>query len=139
MRHRKKGYRLGRSSSHRLALRRNLINALFEHERITTTETKARAIRGEAERVITLAKRGLRRADMENGFVADAEHDARIKVHHAWSLVNSRINNKEMTHKVFDELAPRYMDRKGGYTRMLKLGPRHGDRAPMVLLELVEE
>lgn len=126
MRHRVHGYRLSRNTSQRKLLRRNLINDLFEHERIRTTEAKARAIRGEAERVITLAKRGLK------------SDDAARQVH-ARRMVMRRLANKDMARKVFDEIAPRYEERPGGYTRMLKLGERQGDAARMVMLELVEE
>ena len=125
MRHRMAGYKLGRSSAHRTALRRNLITDLFRHERIRTTHTKADAIRGAAERLITLAKHG------------NAAGEA--KAVHARRLANARLNDPEVVKKLFDDIAPRYTDRPGGYTRMLKLGPRLGDAAAMVILELVEE
>ena len=109
----------------------NLTLALFEHERITTTQAKAQFVRSYAEKLITTAKRGLARAE-EKGDEAPAVHARR--------LVASRLNNnREMVSRVFDELAPRYEDRPGGYTRILKLGPRKGDSAEMVLLELVDE
>lgn len=117
MRHRKAGRKLGRSSGHRRALYRNLITELFRHERIKTTEAKAKAIRGKAEKLITLGKRG----DL-----------------HARRLAATRLNDPTIVAKLFDDLAFRYEDRPGGYTRILKLGRRQGDRAPMVLLELVE-
>lgn len=117
MRHRKAGRKLGRSSGHRRALYRNLITELFRHERIRTTEAKAEAIRGKAEKLITLGKRG----DL-----------------HARRLAAARLNDPAIVTKLFDELAPRYADRAGGYTRIYKLGPRQGDGASMVLLELVE-
>jgi large subunit ribosomal protein L17 len=130
MRHRVKGKRLGRDSGHRKALRLNLTRALFEHERITTTHTKAQFVRGHAEKLITLAKRGLAQAEEEG-------NDQRAV--HARRIVASRLNNdRQLVSKVFDELAPRYEDRPGGYTRILKLGPRKGDNAEMVLLELVD-
>lgn len=125
MRHRVYGRTLGRPSDQRKALRRNLMTELFEHERIRTTEAKARSVRSEAERLITLAKRGLR------------EGNARQV--HARRLAAARLNGPEAVRKLFDEIAPRYAERKGGYTRLLKLGPRLGDAAPMALLELVEE
>jgi large subunit ribosomal protein L17 len=125
MRHRIAGYRLGRSSAHRTALRRNLITDLFRHERIRTTRTKADAIRGAAERLITLAKHG------------NAAGEA--KAVHARRLANARLNDPVVVRKLFDDIAPRYTERPGGYTRMLKLGPRLGDAAAMVILELVEE
>lgn len=126
MRHRTFGLRLSRSGGHRRALRRNLINELFRHERIRTTDAKARAIRGEAERIISIAKRGLRK----EGVAAQV---------HARRTVLRRLNNKGVATKVFDEIAPRFDNRPGGYTRMLKIGARSGDAARMVLLELVED
>lgn len=117
MRHRKAGRKLGRSSGQRRALYRNLITELFRHERIRTTEAKAEAIRGQAEKLITLGKRG----DL-----------------HARRLAAARLNDPTIVKKLFDELAPRYEDRAGGYTRIYKLGQRQGDGASMVLLELVE-
>jgi len=129
MRHRVAGKRLGRSSAHRKALRRNLVIALFQNERIRTTRAKAEAIRGQAEKLITRAKRAL---DVEEADPAAGVHARRIAA--------SRLNNdRRIVQKLFDEIAPRYVDRPGGYTRMLKLGMRKGDAAEMVLLELVEE
>ena len=137
MRHRVAGKRLNRSSSHRKALRRNLVTALIQHERIETTEAKARAVRGQAEKLITLAKRGL---------VAAQEDPSRGV--HARRVAAGRLNRwvteadgaqVDILGKLFDDIAPRYMDRPGGYTRTYKLGPRRGDAASMVLLELVEE
>lgn len=125
MRHKVAGYRLGRSTGHRTALRKNLTKQLFEHERIRTTRAKADAIRGQAERLITLAKRG------------NAAGDA--KMVHARRLAAARLGDAKIVQKLFDDIAPRYEKRPGGYTRMLKLGPRKGDAAEMVLLELVEE
>lgn len=126
MRHRIFGRRLNRSGGHRLALRRNLMNELVRHERIRTTEAKARAIRGEIERIITIAKRGLRNEGA----------DAQV---HARRTVMRRLNNKGIVAKVFEEIAPRFENRPGGYTRILKLGVRSGDAARVVLLELVED
>jgi len=125
MRHKVKGKRLNRRHGPRNALRRLLVKQLFENERIRTTEAKARAIRGQAEKLITLAKRGNL-----------TEDDSRIV--HARRLAASRLEDAEIVKKLFDDIAPRYADRPGGYTRMLKLGQRYGDRADMVLLELVE-
>ena len=123
MRHRIAGRILGRDSGHRKALFRNLVKQLYEHERITTTEAKARAIRSDAERLITKAKRGLA--------------DSGYRVHAQRQLV-SYLNDKTLAKKVFDEIAPRYGQRNGGYTRMVKIGKRHGDAADMVILELVD-
>jgi len=111
------GRHLKRNSGTRRTLFRNLINELIRHERIQTTEAKARAIKGDAEKIITLAKRG----DL-----------------HSRRLALRTINDPDLVKKLFDEVAPRYVDRPGGYTRMIKLGPRQGDAAPMVLLELVK-
>jgi len=125
MRHRVAGRKLGRSKDGRIALRRNLVKQLFEHERIETTRTKAEAIRGQAERLITMAKRG------------NAAGEA--KMVHARRLAAARLADAESVKKLFDDIAPRFKDRPGGYTRMMKLGPRFGDAAEMVLLELVED
>jgi large subunit ribosomal protein L17 len=124
MRHGVAGYRLSRSKDERKMLRRILIKQLFEHERITTTRAKAMAVRGQAERLITLAKRGNEAGDA--GMV------------HARRLAAARLANPEAVRKLFDDIAPRFADRPGGYTRIIKLGPRHGDSAEMVILELVE-
>ncbi len=126
MRHQVAGFKLGRSKDQRLALRRNLIRQLFEHEKIETTKTKALAIRSEAEKLITVAKNSQPGSDMD-------------KVN-ARRLVASRLGNAAGTvQKLFDEIAPRYEKRNGGYTRISKLGPRLGDAAEMVIIELVEE
>jgi large subunit ribosomal protein L17 len=130
MRHRVKGKKLGRSTGHRKALRMNLALALLEHERIKTTQAKAQFVRGHVEKLITVAKRGLAKAE-ETGNEAVAVHARRIAA--------SRLNNdRVVVQKLFDDLAPRYVDRPGGYTRIYKLGPRKGDNAEMVLLELVD-
>ncbi len=125
MRHQVAGYKLGRTKSARIALRRNLIKQLFEHEHITTTRAKAEAIRGEAERLISVAKRS-----------KDSSEAGKV---HARRLVSARLGGNQVTKKLFDDIAPRFTERPGGYTRMLKLGMRKGDAAEMVRLELVEE
>ena len=125
MRHQVSGYKLGRSKSARIALRRNLMTQLFTHERIRTTRAKAAAIRGEAERLITIARNS-----------ADGTDAQKV---HARRLVASRLGNNKIIKQLFDEIAPRFANRPGGYTRVIKLGPRAGDSAEMVLLELVEE
>lgn len=126
MRHRVAGRHLNRSSSHRRALFRNLMTELFRHERIKTTEAKARAIRSEAEHLITIAKRGVVKRQAEQYDVHERRLLARV------------LTDPEVVRKLCDDIAPRFVDRPGGYTRMLKLGPRLGDNAPMVVLELVE-
>lgn len=126
MRHRVKGKKLGRDTGHRKALKQNLALALLEHERIQTTQAKAQFVRGDIERLITIAKRGL-------------AHDDPNRAVHARRVIASRLNNnRDLVGKVFDTLAPRYQDRAGGYTRIYKLGPRKGDNAEMVVLELVD-
>jgi len=117
MRHQVAGRKLSRSTSHRRALYRNLVTDLLKHEKIITTEAKAKEVRGLAEKMITLGKTG--------------------GLHPYRQALSFIIDNKVAT-KVFTELAPRYTSRAGGYTRIVKLGPRLGDGAPMVQLELVE-
>jgi large subunit ribosomal protein L17 len=125
MRHQIAGYRLGRSTGARVALRRNLIKQFFTHERITTTRAKAAAIRGDAERLITIARNSAQGSDVEKL--------------NARRLVISKLGDNKILNRLFNEIAPRYANRPGGYTRVMKLGPRMGDSAEMVILELVEE
>jgi len=117
MRHRVAGRHLKRDTSARRALFRSLITEFLRHERIETTEAKARAIRGDAEKMITLAKR----CDV-----------------HARRLAAQTIIDAKVTKKLFETLGPRYKERKGGYTRLYKVGPRQGDAAPVVIMELVD-
>jgi large subunit ribosomal protein L17 len=117
MRHRVVGRRLGRSSGHRRALFRSLVTDLLGYEKITTTEAKAKEVRGLADKMITLGKKG----DL-----------------HARRRALSFVLDEKTVDKVFSDLAPRYAERSGGYTRIVKLGPRLGDGASMVRLELVE-
>lgn len=127
MRHRVAGKKLGRDMDHRKALRRNLMVALFTHGEIITTDAKAQAIRAEAERLITKAKRALAQDNQAAGV-------------HARRIVLARLgNNREAMLKVFNDLAPRFKDRPGGYTRRFKLEPRKGDAAAMVMLQLLTE
>jgi len=116
MRHRKAGRRLGRNSSHRLAMIRNMVTSLFEHERIVTTTPKAKEARKVADKMMTLAKRG----DL-----------------HARRQALSFMQNDSVVAKLFDVLKNDYMDRNGGYTRIIRTGNRLGDAAPMAILELV--
>jgi large subunit ribosomal protein L17 len=125
MRHKIAGKKLGRGKDEGAALRRIMVAQLFDHERIQTTRAKAEAIRGQAERLITLAKRG------------NQAGEARMV--HARRLAAARLSNPLAVKKLFDDIAPRFTDRPGGYTRMIKIGKRQGDAAEMVLLELVEE
>jgi large subunit ribosomal protein L17 len=117
MRHRIAGRSLSRDKDHRRSLFRNLITELLRHERIETTEAKAKAVRADAEKMITLGKRG---------------------TVYARRLAAETITDPDVTKKLFETLGPRYKERKGGYTRVYKLGPRHGDAAPIVIMELVE-
>jgi large subunit ribosomal protein L17 len=117
MRHRRAGKKLGRDSAHRNALYSNLAGALIEHGRIKTTEAKAKAVKPFAEQMITLGKRG----DL-----------------HARRLALAELRSQFVVHQLFSEVAPRFADRPGGYTRIVKLGPRLGDAAEMVYLELVD-
>lgn len=125
MRHKVAGYKLGRSKDQRSGLRRTMIKQFFTHERMKTTRAKALAIRGEAEKMITLAR------NSANGSEIDKVNARR--------LAAARIGDPEVVRKLFDDIAPRFANRNGGYTRIFKLGPRQGDAAEMVLLELVEE
>ena len=117
MRHRRAGKKLGRASAHRKALYSNLAGALIEHGRIKTTEAKAKAVKPFAEQMITLGKRG----DL-----------------HARRLALAELRSQDVVHQLFADVAPRFADRPGGYTRIVKLGPRSGDAADMVYLELVD-
>ncbi|MFC1523684.1 50S ribosomal protein L17 [Thermodesulfobacteriota bacterium] len=116
MRHRKAGKRLSRNSSHRQAMIRNMVTSFFEHERIVTTTVKAKEVRKVIDRMMTLAKRG----DL-----------------HARRQALSVMRDKKIVAKLFDELKNDYMDRNGGYTRIIRTGTRRGDAAPMAILELV--
>jgi large subunit ribosomal protein L17 len=118
MRHQKTRHKLSRSASHRKALLRNLCKEVIDHERIKTTEAKAKAVKPEIEKLITLAKRG--------------------DLHARRQALSTLGQDKFAVHKLFVEIAPRYAGREGGYTRIVKLGPRLGDAAEMVYLELVD-
>jgi large subunit ribosomal protein L17 len=117
MRHRRNRHQLSRSASHRKLLLRNLCKELIDHERIRTTEAKAKAVKPEVEKLITLGKRG--------------------DLHARRRALSALGQDKFAVYKLFEEVAPRYADRPGGYTRILKLGPRRSDASDMVYLELV--
>ena len=117
MRHQKDRNKLSRSASHRKALFMNLSREVIDHERIQTTEAKAKAVKPELERLITLAKRG--------------------DLHARRQALSALGQDKFVVYKLFEEIAPRYAERQGGYTRILKLGPRRSDSTEMVYLELV--
>lgn len=118
MRHNKSGRRLGRTTSHRVAMFRNMVTSFLNHERITTTDAKAKELRSIAEKMITLGKKG----DL-----------------HAMRQAASYIREKSVVTKLFTTIAPRYAERPGGYTRIIKLGLRPGDNASLSMIELVEE
>ena len=141
MRHRVHGRRLSRDSAHRRALRRNLISDLFTHEQILTTEAKARMLRPAAERVITVAKKGLSKSADEPSALLHARRTAarRIARFHTHEDEDGYRVEIDVLQKLFDDLAPRYADRPGGYTRIVKVGKRPGDNADMAVLMLVEE
>jgi large subunit ribosomal protein L17 len=117
MRHQKTRHKLSRSTAHRKALLANLCKEVIEHERIRTSETKAKAVKPELEKLITLAKRG--------------------DLHARRQALSALGQDKFMVYEPFEEIAPRYSERPGGYTRILKLGPRRSDATEMVFLELV--
>ncbi|MFI4978047.1 MAG: 50S ribosomal protein L17 [Solirubrobacterales bacterium] len=117
MRHQKTRNKLSRDSAHRKSLLMNLSKEIIEHERIKTTEAKAKAVKPEVEKLITLAKRG--------------------DLHARRQALSTLAQDKFTVHKLFEEVAPRYADRPGGYTRILKLGPRRSDATEMVFIELV--
>ena len=117
MRHRRAGKKLGRDSAHRRALYANLASALIEHGRIETTEAKAKAVKPIAEQMITLGRRG----DV-----------------HARRQALAYLRSQDVVHKLFSDVGPRFSDRAGGYSRIVKLGPRQGDAAEMAYLELVD-
>ena len=117
MRHQRNRYQLSRSASHRKSLLMNLSKEVIEHERIQTTETKAKAVKPELEKLITLAKRG--------------------DLHARRQALSALGQDTTIVHLLFEVVAPRYADRSGGYTRILKLGPRRSDATEMVFIELV--
>ncbi len=124
MKHGVAGRKLSRDSAQRSALLRGLVTELFRHERISTTEAKAKFMRGEAEHLITVAKKGI------------AEGGNNVHAHRQAAKV---ITDPDVTYRLFHEIAPRFAERPGGYTRIIKIGPRVGDGADMVVIELVEK
>ncbi|WP_420641963.1 50S ribosomal protein L17 [Candidatus Leptofilum sp.] len=139
MRHRVSGRRLGRDSAHRKALRRNMIAELLVHEQILTTEAKARMLRPAAEKIITLAKRGLAKDDPAQAVHARRLAAARIARFRLGEDEDGNVGEIDVVRKLFDDIAPRYADRPGGYTRMVKIGKRSGDNADMAMIMLVDE
>ncbi len=141
MRHRVHGRRLNRSSAHRKALRKNLVADLLCYEQILTTEAKARTIRPAAEKMITLAKRGLVKGEADPAASVYARRLAASRLPKTRTFTDEEgvTESVDVVGKLFDELAPRYQDRAGGYTRMVKIGKRPGDNADMAILMLVDE
>jgi large subunit ribosomal protein L17 len=126
---------------HRNALRRNLIADLLAYEKITTTEAKARTIRPEAERMITMAKRGLAKSGENPAYTLHTRRlvAARLPQMRTIEAEDGTFEEVDVVRKLFDEVAPRYADRPGGYTRMVKIGRRPGDNADMAVLMLIED
>ena len=141
MRHKVHGRKLGRDTAHRNAMRRNLIADLLCFEQITTTEAKARAIRPEAEKMITLAKHGLAKGGARPEATVHARRTAaaRLPIIRTLELEDGTVENVDVVRKLFEEIAPRYAERPGGYTRMVKIGRRPGDNADMAVLMLVND
>jgi large subunit ribosomal protein L17 len=138
MRHRMLGRRLGRNTAQRKALRRNMVADLIAHEQVITTEAKARMLRPVAEKIITLAKRGLAKGP-EGGVHARRLAAARLHRFRQTDDEDGATQDIDVVRKLFDEIAPRYADRPGGYTRMVKMGRRPGDNAEMAVVTLVND
>lgn len=141
MRHRVDHRKLGRTRSHRRAMLANMVTSLFDNERIRTTDAKAKEARRQAERLITRAKKGYA-AYQEHRSLKDAGKEAESNQMQAvalahWRVASRVVRKKSVLKKLFDTIAPQYMDREGGYTRVLKVGSRLGDNARTVILELV--
>jgi len=126
MRHRVAGKKLSRTKEQRIALRRNLVTDLFRYGAIQTTQAKVEAVRGQAEKMITIAKRGIAAGDP-------------VKAVNARRQVAAQLTDPQIVKKLFEEIAPKYAERPGGYTSVRKLGRRVGDAAPVAMLKLVEE
>jgi large subunit ribosomal protein L17 len=135
MRHRKSGRKLGRTSPHRKAMFRNMATSLIEHERIVTTDAKAKELRRVVERLITLGKRVT--PDQVEAASGDERATLQASRLHALRQAKKWIADRDMLSKLFDDVAPRFTERPGGYTRIVKLGARAGDNADLSLLELV--
>lgn len=136
MRHRKHGRKLSRSSSHRKAMFSNMVAALVNHGRIETTEAKAKELRRIADRTINW---GVKVSELLEKDVKKLSQDERAKLVHARRMAGRVLKDEDALSKLFDEVAPQYKDRNGGYTRILKTRNRRGDAAPMAFIELVGE
>jgi large subunit ribosomal protein L17 len=141
MRHRVSGRRLNRSASHRKALRKNMVAELLTHEQILTTEAKARMLCPATEKIITLAKRGLAKGESDPSQTIHARRlaAARIARFRVAEDEDGIVGEVDVVKKLFDDIAPRYAERPGGYTRMVKIGKRSGDNADMAMIMLVDE
>ncbi len=134
MRHRKAGRRLGRNGPHRKAMMRNMVTSLFEHGQIRTTEARAKELRKIAERLITLGKRALRNSELNKDLDEKTFAQKRL---HMFRLILKVVRDKNVAREILEEYAEKFSERPGGYTRILKLGPRQGDNAPMTIIEFV--
>jgi large subunit ribosomal protein L17 len=134
MRHQNTGRKFSRSSSHRAAMFRNMVTSLIEHERITTTEPKAKELRRFAERTISIS---LRLGDLLSKPREERTPAEQGRYIHALRMASRMIRTREVLHKLFDEVAPKLAGRPGGYTRIVKIGQRTGDAAPMAIIELM--
>lgn len=141
MRHRVSGRRLGRDTAHRNALRKNLIAELITHEQVLTTEAKARMLRPAAEKIITMAKRGLVKGEKDPANTVHARRLIAARIARFRQAVDEdgEVEDVDVVKKLFEDIAPRFADRPGGYTRMVKIGKRSGDNADMALLMLVDK
>ena len=134
MRHRNKGRQLGRNSTHRKAMFRNMVTSLIEHERITTTEAKAKELRRFTDKTISVS---LRLGDLLTKPREERTREEQARYVHALRMASRMIQTREVLHKLFGDIAPKLQGRPGGFTRIIKIGRRRGDAAPMVVIELV--
>ncbi|PRP91500.1 50S ribosomal protein L17 [Enhygromyxa salina] len=135
MRHQKSGRKLGRNSAHRKAMFRNMVTSLLRHERITTTAAKAKELRGHVERTISV---GVRLGDLLDKPKDERTRDEQARYAHAMAHAGKTVQDREILHKLFEDIAPRARKRPGGYTRVIRLGRRKGDAAETAIIELVD-
>ena len=135
MRHQKSGRKFGRNSSHRKAMFRNMVTSLLRHERITTTAAKAKELRGHVERTISV---GVRLGDLLDKPKAERTREEQARYAHAMAHAAKTVQDREILHKLFEDIAPRVRKRPGGYTRVIRTGRRRGDAAEMAIIELVD-
>lgn len=134
MRHQKSGRKLGRNASHRRAMYRNMVTSLLEHGRIRTTEAKAKELRKFAERTIS---KGMRLGDVLEKPADKRSREEQARVVHAMRMAGRMVRSREVLNRLFSDIVPSFKGRAGGYTRIMKMGRRPGDAAPMVVIELV--